>query len=404
MSLDQGIVSAAKERAESLFSKGRYKEALSTYEKIKSYGDKDPRIYLRMGDIARKDEDSALAIDFYKQAANSFIKLGFIIKAIAVCKLIINIDPSEEDVQRKLAVLYARQGNEIAIQEKRQPAPEAALPPVSVPKTPLFSDFTGEEFLDVVKKVKAREFEPGAFVFHEGDPGDSIFIVADGEVEVIGRAKDFSKVRLALLKESAIFGEFGFFLNCRRTSDLVAVKRSTILELTKSDLDGIIQKHKRVEAVLFDFYKDRVVDRLMALSEIFRFMSEEDRKEILSRLTLVKFEKGETVMSEGEKGDTMYLIKSGRVSVWVNNKSGEPMAITRLSEGDSFGEIALATSRPRVASVTALTGLELVCFSRATIKDVLGKYPAIKGVLEKVIKERVVGVLKIKEHAQPTMI
>lgn len=402
--MDPNIVAAAKDRAEAFFSKGNYREALAAYEKIKSYGEKDPRIFLRLGDIARKMDETETAIGYYNEASENFVKLGFIIKAIAVCKMITNIDPSRQDAQERLAGLYGKQAGNAQIFEKNETSGVAAHAPEKVdaknlPRTPLFSDFREEEFLDVVKKVRSRCLPSGEYLFHEGDSGNSIFIVAEGEVEVIGRAQDSSRVILSRLKEGSIFGEFGFFLNSKRTTDIKAGVTSTILELTKNDLNEIISKHGRVEQVLFDFYKERIVDKLMALSEVFRFMTEADRKEIISRLSSVKFTAGSVIMSEGDKGDTMYLIKQGSVSVTASDKKGGTLNLTGLEAGDFFGEIALATNRPRVATVTASTDVELVVFSRPMIKDILAKYPQVKGVLERVIKERVVDIVKAREHA-----
>lgn len=375
MSLDAGILAAAKDRAEALFSKGKFRESLSTYEKIEEYGKKDPRIYLRMGDIARKLEAKDAAISYYKKASEHFMRIGFMLKAIAVCKLILSIDPDQKDVQARLSKLHGKD---------ERPAPRLDLP-----RTPLFSDLSQDEFLEVLKKVKSLEFVPGAYIFREGEPGDSIFLVAEGEVEVIGSAKDSSKVVLARLPEGSVFGEFAFFLGSKRTGDVRALTKATVLELTKADLNEIISKDSRVEAVLFDFYKSRVVDTLLALSELFRPLKTEDRRKVVERLTKATFSPGEDVVREGETGETMYLIKSGEARVWVNGKDGGKAEVAMLGPGDFFGEVALATGRPRVATVTASTDIETVEFSKEVIRDIVIKYPEIKDGLQKVIRDRV---------------
>lgn len=383
MSLDAGIAAAAKDRAESLFSKGRYREALATYEKLEEYGKNDPRIYLRMGDIARKLEAKDAAISYYKKASESYIRIGFTLKAIAVCKMILSIDPGQKDVQARLARLHGTD---------ERPATKTA----DIPRTPLFSDLSQDEFLEVLKKVRSLEFVPGAYIFREGDPGDSIFLVAEGEVEVIGSAKDSSKVVLARLPEGSVFGEFAFFLGSKRTGDVRALTKATVLELTKTDLNEIISRFKNVEAVLFDFYKARVVDNLLALSPLFRPLTAEDRQEAVKRLTKVVFPAGEDMVREGESGQTMYLIKSGEATVWVTGKDGNKVEVGRLGPGDFFGEVALATSRPRVATVTAATDAELVEFSRDLIRDLVIKYPGIKEGLEKVIRDRVIDSMRAR--------
>ncbi|MBI5903229.1 MAG: cyclic nucleotide-binding domain-containing protein [Deltaproteobacteria bacterium] len=388
------VISAARDKAEALFAKGMYREALSAYGEIRSRGPKDPRILLRMGDIHRRLEDLAGAVDRYKEAAESFAKLGFTIKAVAVCKMIMNIDPSREDVQQRLSELCAGGGK----QEDPAEKPFARRTDVKVPRAPLFSDFTEPEFIEAVKKVSSRRLAAGSILFNEGESGDSIFIIAEGSVDVIGKAKDGREVRLARLDEGSVFGEFGFFLNSRRLTAVKAHEDSTVLELTGDDLNGMISKHPRVEEVLFGFYKERVVDRLMALCDVFAPLSVADRREVLQRLTLEKSPKGGLLLREHDRGDIMYLIKKGRVSVWVTDRAGARKELAELAEGDFFGEIALATARPRVASVTALSDVELVVFSRPVIKDILGKYPRVKAVLENVIKERVLDAVRAMER------
>ncbi|CAG1065025.1 Cyclic AMP receptor protein [uncultured bacterium] len=383
MSLDAAMIAAARDRAESLYSKGKFREALATYEKLEEYGRKDPRIYMRMGDIAGKLGAKDSVISFYKKGAESFLSLGFTLKAVAVCKMILALDPDQKEVQASLAKLHGGQG-------------PAARP--EVPRTPLFSGLAEDEFLEVLKKVRSVECVPGAYIFREGDPGDSIFLIAEGEVEVIGSAKDSSKVTLARLPEGSVFGEFGFFLGSRRTMDVRAVTKATVLELTKADLTEIISRYARVEAVLFDFYKERVVDTLIAMTELFRPLTAEDRKDVLARVTRSAWPMGEDIVKEGDVGQTMYIIKAGEVVVWVKGTDGGRNEVARLGPGDFFGEVALATSRPRVATVTAASGLvELVEIGRPVIRDLAFKYPEIKQSLEKVIRERVIDAMRARK-------
>ncbi len=409
---------AAKDMAEALFDRGRFREAFDAYEQIKSCGEKDPRIFIRMGEIARKLDDIPVAVECYKDAVKAFVKLGFLIKAIAVCKLIIGIDPSQEDIQKKLAELAVRGGapavappppKEVA-PLATDGAPKAAAAPgppahgedngpdvKKLHRVPLFSDLNEEELHAVVRIAKARHITGGEYLFREGDRGDSIFFISEGEVEVTGRAKDGAEIPFARLKEGDVFGEFGFFSGAKRVTGIKAAADTSLIELTKDEFDDIIQRHSRAGDILINFYKERVVDRLMALSDVFRPLSSDDRKEILKRLSILSYRKGDIITREGESGDTMYLIKSGRVAVSVRDKTGLDAKLTELKEGDFFGEIALATNKPRMATVTAMTDLSVVEFSRPLIKDILGKYPVIKSILERVIRARVSTVITARE-------
>lgn len=399
MAMNEQTISAVKSKAEAYFSKGKLKEAIEAYESIKSYAGKDPRISLRIGEIYRKIGKNNEAIDAYKLSADAFITQGFITKAIGVCKVIIDIDPSQADVQRKIAELYTKKGFVAGTgkkAEEEKPAGDAGREAGKFPRTPLFSDLGRDELVTLIGKVRYQTVSQGEFVFKEGDSGDSIYIINNGEVEIISRDRRGNDVALATLKEGDFFGEFGFFSNARREASVRAKSPASLLEIVKKDIADIIERHRRVAGVIFDFYKERVVDRLMALSSVFEPVTPGDRKIILARLTSSKYESGATIVRQGDIGDTMYLIKEGKVRVWLNDLLKGNIEVTTLGEGDFFGEIALATSRPRVANVTATTDTELVLFSRPMIKDILAKYPDIKKIMEDVIKARVTDVIKVK--------
>ncbi|HBO84182.1 MAG TPA: hypothetical protein DD641_04260 [Deltaproteobacteria bacterium] len=394
-------ISAIKDKAEKYFAKGQFSYALETYQSIKKYSEKDPRIYLRLGDIYRKLKKSHDAIEEYKSAAEVFVRQGFIVKAIAVLKMIIDMDPTKTDVQKRLSELYAKQGmgqkGEEIPKKVEGPKPEKiTAPKKKIPRTPLFSDLTVEELDEVISKINVVNFSPGGFIFMESDRGESIYIIAEGAVEVICRDKGNNEIIVDKLGEGDFFGEFGFFSNGVRKAAIRAVNDVEVLELSKESMKEIEKHYPRVSEALFNFYRERVADRLFALSPLFEPLSSKDRKVVLNRLTAHVYKRGEMIVREGEIGDKMYLIKEGGVEVSVNDPKKGKVVIASLMEGEFFGEIGLATCKPRTATVTAVTDTELVVISRAVIREILAKYPEIKKVLEGVVRSRVADIMKLR--------
>jgi thioredoxin-dependent peroxiredoxin len=76
----------------------------------------------------------------------------------------------------------------------------------------------------------------------------------------------------------------------------------------------------------------------------------------------VKFSAGDTIISEGEDGNTAFLIVSGSVEVSVGQK-GNARTVARLSAGEVFGEMSLIEPGPRSATVKAATDAECVAMS-----------------------------------------
>ncbi len=99
-----------KDKATESFSKGKFAKAAELYEAYCAADPKDLQARLRMGDAwakagGRTSRDKA--IEAYKSAAEGFAKEGFLPRAIAASKLILELDPAHKGVQQMLAGLYA---------------------------------------------------------------------------------------------------------------------------------------------------------------------------------------------------------------------------------------------------------------------------------------------------------
>jgi CRP-like cAMP-binding protein len=113
-----------RDKATEAFTKGRFAKAAELYEE---YCQKDPRdiqARLRMGDAWAKAGQRSKAIASYKSAAEAFAKEGFLPRAIAASKLILELDPAHQGVQQMLADLYARRSG--SAPARAAPTPPAA--------------------------------------------------------------------------------------------------------------------------------------------------------------------------------------------------------------------------------------------------------------------------------------
>ena len=374
----------------------KYENEMKELQKKATQDPKNLHLQVRIGDQLEKMGKRAEALQAYRKASERYAKDGFLIQAIAINKVILRLDPSQGKIHDELASLYAQRGMivEERMGHKVSVAGEVAASPGGQPPIPLFSDLKREELSRVMEKIEARHFAKEAVICAEGDPGESIYIISRGRVSIFRHPSGGEKIRLAELKEGDFFGEFGFFADAKRQATVEALADTELLEILKEDLQKIIHEFPSVSQVLFKFYKERVLQNLLAFSPLFKGFSPEERKQIADKFTMEKFPSGALVLEEGGAGDSLYIIKKGELEAFTESPRGETLSLARMKEGDFFGEISLLTGRPRTASVKALRPVELARLNKKDFDQIAAHHPAVMKILEEFLHLRLANKLK----------
>jgi MFS family permease len=103
--------------------------------------------------------------------------------------------------------------------------------------------------------------------------------------------------------------------------------------------------------------------------------------ELAGRFSVERFQAGETIVREGDKGDRFYIVKRGRVEVVARGDSDAPAHVAGLSRMDYFGEIALLQDVPRTATVLADGEVELYSLTRGDFEQLLARSEAFHETL-----------------------
>ena len=383
---------------DSLLFGGKYEKELKELEQKAAQDPKNLRLRVRIGDLLDKLGKRTDSIEAYHAVAEEYARTGMLIQAIALCKLILRLDPTKSKIHLQLADLYAQWGKaeeEIPGTREAEKAPPAAGVPGTLPPIPLFSDFKKEELSRVMEKIQAKRFARGKAICREGDPGNSLYIISHGKVAISRQQAGKGKIMLNELKDGDFFGEFAYFANARRQATVEALEDTEVLEMSKDELQRIIQEFPPVSKVLFKFYKERVLDNLLAASTLFQTFPPEERRKLLDEVTLEEFPAGNLVIEEGTPGDCLYIIKSGEVEVFTLDAAREKLVLAKLQEGDYFGEISLISGRPRTASVKVLRAAELVRLDKKNFDRIVARHPETLKVLEDSLQTRLENKLRM---------
>lgn len=103
-----------------------------------------------------------------------------------------------------------------------------------------------------------------------------------------------------------------------------------------------------------------------------------------------RYAAGNTIFREGDEADALYLICQGEVEISLNAdlEGGDRRHLTRLREGEMFGEMALFDQRLRSATAVAATPCQLLAFTEDNFKMVFQLHPAWSRRLMRALAER----------------
>lgn len=126
----------------------------------------------------------------------------------------------------------------------------------------------------------------------------------------------------------------------------------------------------------------------LARMSLFSGVPGEELTTLLTLIAPIKVSPGSAVVREGERGDSLFLIVAGSLRVTTRGADGAEVELGLLEPGDFFGEVALLTGRPRTATVTAVTGAELLRLDRDTVDELRRRHPGIEASLSEFHRRR----------------
>ncbi len=117
----------------------------------------------------------------------------------------------------------------------------------------------------------------------------------------------------------------------------------------------------------------------MVLNKISLFseLSNSDLEAVTKLAVTRNFPKNTIILCEGDESDSLYVILSGKVKVYLSDDEGKEVTLNVQGEDEYFGELALLDSAPRSASVVTLEKTQLAVISKSSFEQCMEKNPGI---------------------------
>lgn len=253
---------------------------------------------------------------------------------------------------------------------------------------PLFSHFHESNLLRIIGHSEVLEFRQKTFIIMQGDASRDLYILLDGDVEII-RNSNGQMEWLSELSAVSIFGEASLLDDTPRAAQVTAKTKVTLLRVPVAFIRQVAEESQVIRHVE-DFRNAILVNQFFASSPVFRSLSNESVEFLCSRGTLDYFDQNQVIFNQGESGDSIYMILRGSVDVEVHGTM-----VKRLMQGNFFGEIALIANLPRTATLITVEPCVFFKISADAFWDVLVQHIDLGIFLETISENRLIEDLKI---------
>lgn len=286
----------------------------------------------------------------------------------------VQLEPTEEPVE--LAVEDLEEVPDLA-----EPRAYSAAAQRALMATPLFAGLPPAALEHVIDRMALVELADGDVLFRQGDPGDALFVVAEGGVIVVSEGPP--RQELSRFGPGAFFGEVALITEEPRSATIVADGPTQLMALDREILRALVREFPDVLPVILRFLRDRLVDRLVKTHPLFASFAEADRAYLVSHFRFLEIEAGSVVLREGGRPAGLYALLAGKIDVAAGNAR-----IASLRPGDLFGEGALLTGAPSPFTFTAAARCLALCLPAPDFREIIMTHPQVLSYVGDLADER----------------
>lgn len=243
-----------------------------------------------------------------------------------------------------------------------------------------------------------RQFVKNEVIFHEGERGDSFFLISEGTVGIYVNYGSAEQQKLTELKKDQYFGEMAVIESYPRSATAVAedevkaeeIPSGEILEYFATDPDKVMDmmRHlsRRIRELNADYTeacatieelqvgadpaerKQSIVDKIKKFVNVYKLNKKSSDAESVEALRKIEgsshsegffdnvesYNKGTVIFKEGEIGSCMYDIHYGEIGIYRHYGTPKEKLLSKLPMNRFFGEMALLENCPRSATAVVM--------------------------------------------------
>jgi NTE family protein len=220
---------------------------------------------------------------------------------------------------------------------------------------------------------------PGGAALFSSDPStDALFVVIEGQLEAWIESDQGDRLVVGRIDPGDTVGEIQLVTGGVRTASVSAVVDSRLLRVGRAVIDRLSRQDPRLLEHLTAVVQRRLRRNQLAaiLALHFGSVGEHALASIERDVEWIGLRAGQQLFSEGDPGDGLYVVVSGRLRAFVVGADGAERSVGELVRGDLVGEMTIVTGEPRSAAVRAMRDSQLARWSKDAFERLLREYPS----------------------------
>mmetsp|Transcript_6290 Transcript_6290/g.8336 ORF Transcript_6290/g.8336 Transcript_6290/m.8336 type:complete len:1062 (-) Transcript_6290:158-3343(-) len=242
----------------------------------------------------------------------------------------------------------------------------------------LFENISKQQADMMCKVMELVHVNPGEVLIRQGDEGDKFYVIDNGkfEVRIAQTQEEIDSGNLGPVVHvydsdgttHPSFGELALMYSKPRGASVVAVSVGQLWALARPVFKYVLTQQSSKKDLIHTLRRVNVFQSLTI-----------NQLEILAGVVRdVHFSEKQVIIRQGDPGDCMYVIQSGKAQVQVTDaETGKQKIVASMGQYDYFGERALLSDEPRTASIVAETAITLLRIDKEAFEDVLGRLQLI---------------------------
>ena len=234
----------------------------------------------------------------------------------------------------------------------------------------VFRDVSPLQLRELMLDSTAHSFAPGEALFVRNDTGSSLFALAEGSVLVEVDKDDPAKV--VPIEPGQIVGEVGLISGRRRGATVRAAEPVVAVELSRTAALKLIATVPAAGRAIARVSIERQLLQMFGSG-----LTREDVAEVVELAEVQTIKAGEVVLTEGEAGTDIFVIRRGSMIV-EKAIGGKQVFLNYLPAGSYVGEMALLDGTLRVATVRAAVRSEVIRLPGEAFARLLARKPELR--------------------------